>query len=205
LKYTELVEKEEVAMNFVDTNIYVYLVIPLMVFFARVIDVTLGTLRIIFISRGKKNIAPILGFFEVFIWITIVSQIVSHANNILAYLAYAAGFAAGNYVGMNIETRLALGTQVVLAIIQEHASQLITHLRATGYGVTAVDGTGVNGAVTLVYTIVRRRNLKEVLAIINQTHPHAFISIQDVNSTQEGIFPVPTSAQMGVFYPQKLK
>ncbi len=192
-------------MNFSDTNYYIYLVIPLMVFLARVMDVTLGTLRIIFVSRGKKNIAPVLGFFEVFIWITIVSQIVSHANNILAYLAYAAGFAAGNYVGMYIESRLALGTQVVLTIVQDHATQLITHLRVAGYGVTSVDGTGANGAVTLIYTIVRRRNLSEVLTIIHETHPRAFLSIQDVNSTLEGIFPVPTTSQIGVFYPIKLK
>ncbi|NJD58028.1 MAG: hypothetical protein C3F13_13965 [Anaerolineales bacterium] len=192
-------------MSFIDSNYYVYLVIPLMVFFARVMDVTLGTLRIIFISRGKKNVAPILGFFEVFIWITIVSQIVSHANNILAYLAYAAGFAAGNYVGMYIESRLAIGTQVVLTIVQEHAAQLIDHLRTAGYGVTSVEGTGANGAVTLIYTIVRRRNLKYVLSIIHETHPRAFLSVQDINSTQEGIFPMPTTSQIGVFYPLKLK
>jgi uncharacterized protein YebE (UPF0316 family) len=176
-----------------------------MVFFARVADVTLGTLRIIFISRGKKNVAPVLGFFEVFIWITIVSQIVSHAHNMLAYVAYAAGFAAGNYVGMYIEGRLAIGTQVVLTIVQDLASPLIAHLRASGYGVTAVDGSGANGAVKLIYTIVRRRNLNDVLSIIRQTHPHAFLSIQDVNSTQEGIFPIPTAAQIGVFYPMKSK
>jgi uncharacterized protein YebE (UPF0316 family) len=192
-------------MTFMDSNLYIYLLIPLMVFFARVTDVTLGTLRIIFISRGKKNIAPILGFFEVFIWITVVSQIVSHAHNILAYLAYAAGFAAGNYVGMYIEGRLAIGTQVVLTIVQEQASALITHLRASGYGVTAVDGSGANGAVKLIYTIVRRRNLSDVLSIIHLTHPHAFLSIQDVSSTHQGIFPIPTPSQLGAFYPVKSK
>src|SRR4030042_6553710 len=98
-------------MDFYDSNIYIWLVLPLMVFFARLTDVSLGTLRIIFISRGKRNVAPILGFVEVFIWITIVSQIVSHAHNLLAYLAYAAGFATGAYIGMFIEGRLAIGTQ----------------------------------------------------------------------------------------------
>lgn len=192
-------------MSFLDSSVYIWLALPLMVFFARVADVTLGTLRIIFISRGKKNIAPILGFFEVFIWITVVSQIVSHAHNMLAYVAYAAGFAAGNYVGMYIESRIAIGTQVVLAIVPEHASALIAHLRSAGYGVTAVDGTGAIGSVKLIYTIVRRRSLSEVLAIIHETHPNAFLSIQDVNSTQAGIFPLPTASQIGVFYPAKLK
>jgi uncharacterized protein YebE (UPF0316 family) len=191
-------------MNF-DSALYIWLILPLMVFFARVADVTLGTLRIIFISRGKKNIAPVLGFFEVFIWITVVSQIVSHAHNMLAYVAYAAGFAAGNYVGMYIEGRLAIGTQVVLAIVQEYASPLIAHLRASGYGVTAVDGAGANGEVKLIYTIVRRRCLNDVLSIIHQTHPRAFLSIQDVNSTHQGIFPIPTSSQISAFYPMKSK
>lgn len=78
-------------MSFLDSTAYVWIVLPIMFFFARVTDVTLGTLRIIFISRGKRNLAPLLGFVEVFIWITVVSPIVSHAHNILAYLANAAG------------------------------------------------------------------------------------------------------------------
>ncbi len=192
-------------MSFLDSNLYIWLVLPVMVFFARVMDVTLGTMRIIFVSRGKRNVAPLLGFFEVFIWITVVSQIVSHAHNLLAYVAYAAGFAVGNYVGMYIENRLAIGTQIVLAIVQDHSSQLITHLRASGYGVTSVDGTGANGAVSLIYTIVRRRNLDNVLSIIHESHPNAFLSIQEVSSTQQGIFPVTSPNQIGVFYPLKLK
>jgi uncharacterized protein YebE (UPF0316 family) len=92
-------------LSFLDSNLYIYVIIPIMVFFARVADVSLGTLRIIFISRGKRNLAPILGFVEVFIWITVVSQIVGRAHNIFAYLAYAAGFAAG-IMSMWIEDRL---------------------------------------------------------------------------------------------------
>lgn len=192
-------------MSFLDSTAYVWLVLPLMVFFARVTDVTLGTLRIIFISRGKRNVAPLLGFVEVFIWITIVSQIVSHAHNLLAYLAYAAGFASGAFVGMYIEGRLALGTQVILAIVQDNATELIVHLHSAGYGVTSVDGVGANGPVKLIYTIVPRRHLEAVLSIIHQTHPKAFLSVQDVRSTQEGVFPLPVTAQGGWFLPMRIK
>ena len=192
-------------MNFLDTTTYVWIILPILVFFARVTDVTLGTLRIIFISRGKRNLAPLLGFVEVFIWITIVSQIVSHAHNILAYLAYAAGFASGTLVGMYIENHLAIGTQIILAIIQDNAPELITHLHAGGYGVTCVDGEGATSPVKLIYTIFPRRCQEEVLSIIHQTHPHAFLSVQDVRSTQEGIFPIPASAQNGLFFPRKYK
>src|SRR4030065_2947253 len=132
-------------MSFLDSTLYVWVVLPMLVFFARVTDVSLGTLRIIFISRGKRNLAPMLGFVEVFIWITIVSQIVSHAHNILAYLAYAAGFAAGAYVGMYIEDRLAIGTQIVRVIVQKDSKELTDNLHAAGYGVTCVDGQGPSG------------------------------------------------------------
>ncbi len=192
-------------MSFLDSTTYVWIVLPIMVFFARVTDVTLGTLRIIFISRGKRNLAPLLGFVEVFIWITIVSQIVSHAHNLLAYLAYAAGFASGAFVGMYIENRLAIGTQVILTIVQDNAKTLTDNLHSAGYGVTCVDGQGANGLVKLIYTIVPRRNLEEVLSIIHQTHPHAFLSVQDVRSTQEGIFPIATPAQNGFLFPRKFK
>ncbi len=132
-------------MGFLDTNLYIWVILPLMVFFARVVDVTLGTLRIIFISRGKRNVAPLLGFVEVFIWITVVSQIVSHAHNLLAYLAYAAGFAVGSYLGMYIENRLAVGIQLVSIIVQNNSNVLIDHLHTAGYGISCVDGQGANG------------------------------------------------------------
>jgi uncharacterized protein YebE (UPF0316 family) len=192
-------------MNFFDSNLYFWVVLPILVFFARVSDVTLGTLRIIFISRGKRNLAPLLGFVEVFIWITIVSQIVSHAQNILAYLAYAAGFATGAYVGMYIEDRLALGTQIILTIVQNNSHELVDNLHSAGYGVTCVDGQGANGPVILIYTIVLRKYISDVLTIIHRTHPHAFLSIEDLRSTREGIFPVPVHKYDGSLAPRKFK
>jgi len=176
-----------------------------MVFFARVADVTLGTMRIIFISRGKRNLAPLLGFVQVFIWITIVSQIVSNAHNLLAYLAYAAGFATGSYLGMYIENRIAFGMQLVMAFIHGHAEGLTQSLHEAGFGVTCVDGMGANGPVKLVYTIVFRRNLQSVLDIIHKTHPKAFLSIEDLRSTEAGIFPLVMPAQQKVLLGRKFK
>lgn len=187
-------------MPAMDSEIYAWVVLPILVFGARVLDVTLGTMRIIYVSRGKKHLAPLLGFVEVFIWIAMVSQIVHSANNIVAYLAYAAGFAAGNYVGMLIEDRLALGTVIVRVFIQNQVSELVTNIREAGYGVTTVDGEGSSGIVKLVYTIVPRRNVVEVLHVIHRTHPHAFLSVEDVRSTMEGIFPSrPRLSERGMF------
>jgi uncharacterized protein YebE (UPF0316 family) len=192
-------------MGLLDSNLYIWVILPLMVFFARVVDVTLGTMRIIFISRGKRNVAPLLGFVEVFIWITVVSQIVSHAHNLLAYFAYAAGFAAGSYLGMYIESRVAIGIQLVSIIVQKDSNLLIDHLHTAGYGVTCVDGQGATGTVKLIYTIVQRKKLEDVLAIIHQTHPHAFLSIEDLRSTQEGVFPITSPSQTGLLMGRKFK
>lgn len=96
--------------------------LPLLIFFARVFDVSLGTLRIIFTARGRRYLAPLLGFVEVFIWIVIVSQITRGADNLAAYLAYAAGFAAGNYVGIWIDNRLAIGNLILRMILPDEGS-----------------------------------------------------------------------------------
>lgn len=192
-------------MPVIDSNLYVWVILPVMVFFARVADVTLGTMRIIFISRGKRNLAPLLGFVEVFIWITIVSQIVSNAHNLLAYLAYAAGFATGSYLGMYIENRIAVGVQLILAIIHERPEDLANRLHAAGYGVTRVDGVGANGPVKLIYTVVFRKNLDAVLSIIHHTHPNAFLTIEDLRSTEAGIFPMTMTNQQRVMLGRKFK
>lgn len=175
---------------------HTWVILPLLIFLARIVDVTLGTLRIVFVSRGKKQIAPFLGFVEVFIWITVVSQVVSGASNILAYLAYAAGFAAGNFVGLQVEDKLAIGTLVVRVILAEGGDELVRELHNAGYGATRVDAKGANGPVKLIYTVVKRKDLPLVTAIIHRSHPRVFVSIEDVRSTEEGIFP-PRVAQAG--------
>ncbi len=184
---------------------YAWVILPLLIFFARVVDVSLGTLRIIFISRGKRYLAPLLGFIEVFIWVAIISQLVRGANNIVAYLAYAAGFAAGNFVGMYIEDRLAIGTLVLRIIVPNGADTLIGHLRAAGFGVTSVDAEGATGAVKLVYTIVMRRDLANVADIIHQSHPHAFFTVEELRSAQEGIFPRQSAFRVDTLFGRKSK
>ena len=98
---------------------YAWVMLPIIVFSARVVDVSLGTMRIIYTSRGKRNIASLLGFVEVFIWIVVVSQIIRNVQSLPAYIAYAAGFATGTFVGMKIEEGLALGTLVLRIILPQ--------------------------------------------------------------------------------------
>ena len=171
-------------------DLYAWVILPFLVFLARITDVTLGTLRIIFTSRGKRNIAPLLGFIEVFIWIVVVSQIVKSVNSITAYIGYAAGFAAGTYLGMKIEERLALGTLVLRIILPTGGDEMAASLRLAGYGVTIVNGEGSTGSVKLLYTVIKRKDLRLVADIIQQVNPKAFFTVEEVRSAQSGVFPI---------------
>jgi len=172
-----------------DFDWYVWIGLPLLIFLARVFDVTLGTLRIIFTSRGMRNIAPVLGFIETFIWIVAVSSIVKHAQNVVAYVGYAGGFATGTFVGMLLENKLAVGTVTFRAIIRRETKDLIKTLVEAGFGVTTVDGHGSSGKVKIVYTTVKRQDLPVVLEIFHQMVPGAFLSVEEVRSTEQGVFP----------------
>jgi uncharacterized protein YebE (UPF0316 family) len=173
-------------------EIYAWVILPFIVFLARIADVTLGTLRIIFTSRGKRNIAPLLGFVEVFIWIVVVSQIVKNAHSLTAYFGYAAGFAVGTYVGMKIEEHLALGTLVLRIILPQGGDEMAQSLREAGFGVTIVYGEGAAGPVKLLYTVIKRRDLEEVAGIIHASNPKAFFSVEEVRLAVSGVFPVET-------------
>jgi len=103
--------------EFISGDIFKWVVFPLIIILARMVDVTLGTLRIIFVSRGNRIIAPILGFFEVFVWVVVISQIMQNLNNPINYVAYALGFAIGNYLGIQAEDKLAIGHLVIRLLL----------------------------------------------------------------------------------------
>ncbi len=165
-----------------------WVVLPLIIFGSRVCDVTLGTLRHVFVSRGMKNITPILGFFEVLIWIVVIRQVMNQANNWACFIAWAGGFATGNYVGMRIEERLALGLQVIRIITNQDCAALLQKMKATGHGFTLVDGKGAVGPVKVIFTIVKRKDVNEVAEMIAQHNPSAFYSVEDVRDTASGVF-----------------
>lgn len=167
------------------------LLTPLMIFLAEMTVVTLGTLRIIFVSRGQKVLAPLLGFFEILIWLFAIGQTMKNLNDFACFLAFALGFTLGNLLGIIIEKRLAMGTVIVRVITRRDAADLIEALRAANFGVTCVDGEGATGRVQVVLTVVKRKQLGEVVAHIEACHPHAFYAVDDVQTASEGIFPIP--------------
>jgi len=172
-----------------NTWYFVYLILPLLILLGRVCDVTLGTIRIMFVTRGNKLFAPILGFFEVFIWLLAIRQIMQNLNNILCYFAYAGGFAIGNLIGIKIEEKLAYGKLIVRIITSKDAGNLTQSLRRKGFGVTRIPAEGSRGRVSVVYTIIDRAHLDRVIRAIDQYNPKSFYTIEDVRSAKEGIFP----------------
>lgn len=175
--------------SFFDSDLFSFGILPLLIFLARICDVSIGTMRIIFVSKGKKNIAPILGFFEVLIWIIAVSKIMQNLDHYINYIAYAAGFATGNLVGMLIEEKLAVGVQMIRVITHRGGLDLVQLLNKNGYGATSVEAQGAKEKVYLIYIIIQRNDLKNVIGIIDRFNPKAFYTIEDVRSANEGIFP----------------
>lgn len=164
-------------------------VLPLLVFVAETCVLTFATLRTIVIARGKKLPAAFLGFFEVCIWLFAIGQVMQNLGDFRCAIAFAAGFSLGNYLGVSIEQRLALGTLKVQITTSRNTNELIETLRAAGFGITKVDGFGATGPVEVIMTVVQRKDLDQVTAIIRQFDPNAFYSVQDLQSAAEGVFP----------------
>lgn len=163
--------------------------IPLLIFVAEMVVVTVGTLRIIFVSRGRKYLAPLLGFFEVLTWLFAITQVMQNLGEAPCFLAFALGFMVGNWLGILIEGRLALGTVVVRVFTPPENALLVEHLRAANFGVTCVEGKGAKGPVQIVMTVIKRRQLPAVKGLIDTVLPGAFYSVDEVQAAAEGVFP----------------
>jgi uncharacterized protein YebE (UPF0316 family) len=187
------------VMPWLSPDMVTYVLLPFMIFCARICDVSLGTIRVIFISKGIKYLAPIIGFFEVIIWLLAIGQVMNNLTNFVAYGAYGAGFAAGTFIGMLIEEKISLGLTSVRIITKKDPTELIDYLRSQNYGVTSIDGTGGTGKVKMVFTIIKRQDLQHVVGIIKQFNPNAFYSIEEVKSIAEGVFPEKHPRGFGVF------
>jgi len=175
------------------SELFTWVILPLLIFIARIVDVTIGTIRIMFVTRGNRFFAPLLGFFEVLIWLMAIGQIMQNLNNVFCYLAYAGGFAMGNFIGIYVEEKLALGKLVVRVITKKDASDLIESLRKKGFGATSVDAEGSTGRVNIIFTVIKRSDLKEVVGMIHRFNPKAFYSIEDTRLVKAGIFPRKTN------------
>jgi uncharacterized protein YebE (UPF0316 family) len=175
-------------MEALNTDLVTYVLLPLFIFVARIIDVSLGTLRIIFTTKGMRKVAPLVGFFELLIWLLAISRIMQDLDNWVCYIAYAAGFATGNFVGMFLEEKLAIGHEMIRVITRRDATNLIEDLRGKGYGVTSVKAQGIEGEVAVIYIIARRSMIKEVLDHINKFNPRALYTVESIKYVNKEIF-----------------
>jgi len=170
---------------FTETFTFIYILLPLIIFFARIFDQTIGTIRIIFISKGMKYLAPLLGFFEVLLWLIIMKQIFQNLDNYIYYLAYAAGFGMGSFVGIKLEEKMAMGLVQVRVIPQKDSSRLVEFLRKAGYRFTTIRGSGAEGPVEIIFSVIKRKSVEDFVSVIKEFNPKAFFTIEEVKFVSE--------------------
>lgn len=180
-----------------DTFLFPLVIFPILIVLGRIADVAMGTLRIVLVSKGYRKLAPIVSFIESFIWIVVAANILSNMDsgnffsweNLMQCLAYALGYALGTIVGMKIETKLSLGQVLVRAIVPQEADALVFALRENKFGLTAVDASGKDGKVKVLFIVINRIELPSVLKIINTVNPSTFFTVESVQTVNKGYFP----------------
>jgi len=175
--------------DFMYSDIYAWVILPLLIFVARICDVSLDTLRILFINRNLRYWAAVCGFFGVMIWLLVIRQIFQQINNPLCFIAYPAGFAAGNIVGLMIENRISLGKVIVRIITHLEAEELVSALRSNGYGLTVLEAKGATGPVKIIFTVMERSDIPRVVETIKKYNPHTFYSVEDIRFVSEAVTP----------------
>jgi len=169
----------------IDNNLFATVVLPLLIFLARIIDVSINTVRIIFVMTGKKLLSTFLGFLESLIWLLAIGQIFKHMDNVYSYIAYPSGFAAGIYVGMLIEEKLALGKVVVRVISSENIDSVVAYLKTNRFKYSIISGESEKGMEKILFTVVKRESLPDVRAKISEEIPSAFYTVESVKSASE--------------------
>jgi len=170
--------------------------LPLLIFVARVVDVSLGTLRIICVMRGYRRLSVLLAFFEIIIWVYAITSVVSHLDRFVNVVAYAGGFATGNWLGMWIEQRLALGLQAVTLFSRGRAQAVAEGLRFAELVVTTLTGGGRDGPMAMCLAVVPRKRVSTVMKIAREIDPDVLITVADV---RQSTFP-----HIGTFAPGKI-
>jgi len=173
----------------ISPEIYSWVILPLLIFLARIGDVSMETIRVIYISKGIKYLAPFIAFFEIVIWLLAMEVVMSDLSNIANFFAYAFGFAMGTYIGLVIEEKLSIG-MVILRIITTNDStdEIMAFMQAENYGVTSLDATGSRGNVKMILTLVNRTDVPAITAHLQTTNPQAFFSIEDIRYVSQGVF-----------------
>jgi uncharacterized protein YebE (UPF0316 family) len=168
---------------YITQSLYLQIAIPFLIFILRAADVSMSAMRIIFVTRGVRFLAAVVGFFEMLIWLVGITQIMQNLNNPVNYIAFASGFSLGTFVGITIEKKIAIGNISVQFITDKDPSELLRHFRDNGYGLTTIDAQGAFGPVKIIFIIVRRKLLEKALCAIKKFDSNAFYAIGDVRAS----------------------
>lgn len=159
---------------------------PMVIFLLRIVDVSLATLRMLLAVRGQRVVVPLIGFFEVLVWLFAAGNAIRYLDSPLHVVGYAAGFAMGNMVGLWVEERLALGLATVRIISEHGGVEMADALRDQGFGVTEFAGQGREGLVEVVYTVARRADVRRILQIADHWDPGAFVTVEEPRAIRRG-------------------
>jgi uncharacterized protein YebE (UPF0316 family) len=166
-------------------EVFSFILLPFLIFLARICDVSINTIRIIYMLGGRRRTATLLGFFEAFIWLMAIRQIFQHLDNWVCYIAYPAGFASGVFVGMIIEERIAYGKVIVRIITRKDVAELLSYLTTQNFRYTKVNAEGPNGHENLVFTVLQRERLDDLLNKLKEMIPSAFYTVERVKAAAD--------------------
>lgn len=159
-----------------------------LIFAARVLDMSMATIRLLLLVRGKRFQAAVIGFFEVLIYILALNMVVNNLDNIFNLLVYSLGFAAGNYVGSYVEEKMALGHATVQVIPKEKDEDMAAELRKLGYGVTVITGSGREGPRRILIITIKRKSLPELMRVIDELNRDSFVTVMDTQFIHGGFW-----------------
>jgi uncharacterized protein YebE (UPF0316 family) len=169
----------------ISEEIFAYVILPLLIFLARIIDVSINTIRIIYVLGGRRLTATLLGFVESFVWLMAIRQIFQHLDNWASYIAYPAGFAMGIFVGMMIEERIAYGKVIVRIITRKEIDQLKEYLSTQSHRFTILKALGPDGDESVIFAVLERERLEELTTKLKEILPTAFYTVEKVNRASE--------------------
>lgn len=153
-----------------------------LIIIGRITDVSLGTLRTVFVVQGYRNLSWVTGFFEILIWVFIISKVVQNLNQPAYAVSYALGYASGNYVGVMLEQWLALGEQIVRVFTRE-GQEIATQLRSEGFRVTVFPGEGRNGPIDMLFIEIPRKKARDIVLFAEKIDPKCFCIVDDIRQT----------------------
>lgn len=167
-------------------TLYSLIILPILIFIARIIDVSFGTITVIFVSQGLKRLAAITSFFEIFIWIIAAKEVLTGNNSFILILAYCLGHGMGTYVGISITEKLSIGKVAVRLFLKENSTNLLEELKEKNFGITIFNAQGRTKTHSqLIYSILPIKDLPKIIKIIKKHNPKAFYSIETVKKISE--------------------